>query len=490
MLGVSGFQVGAFSPPSTCLLATLPAIVVPVGASPDGQAPEDPIVPNLVASIGERYGFSEAIQLRTASAAKIAAVLGREETAGSDHVLMMRLLAVLGVDADTHSRAQEALSVVQDSPRAVAAWESPTASSAGVLWIVDERLELSDLIEICREAARGCRQSMAARASGDPVRAASSESADAGIGPQDAGDRAMADRDLAVWIAREAEARYFADEVLRKHADELARRGFVPPMSRDPWTTPGRTAWQVAHDRFADSPGRDYLVRVLDRHGSVGEAGSEWFDGVPQSTAELLHGHAAGNRTAPTGDPARSVADDDEPDLPLHPVKGSLEPTSFVLGELRTELVLRLAADPLRALGAAVGWRDDRIAWTDDLDGEDDPVGEVVTAPAAGSPEVPHPDSGAPGMVLWNARMDSEEDARELVDALRKLLERRYVTRQDPKAEITRDSRDLAWCRARVGGMDWAVAGRQGAVVRFAISVERPLPEWARSWAVGPLDGD
>jgi len=308
-------------------------------------------------------------------------------------------------------------------------------------------MDLGDLILVGREAARACREIV-------------SENPPDGVAvPLFATDHPDDDRTLGHLAIRSAQIEHVVDRALQEHAVAIARSGFLPPPALDGWRTPSEAAWDLGIDRFVLSGARAYLERMIESGG----------DGMvmpwalqPTSTSDLAH-----VRTS-----KRPAASHEHRSFPDQIAEGTsdtagarLAVVGWSMGEVRIELVLRLAADPLRAIGAANGWAGDRIAWyAAHPTGSQRPVGDLE------------------GLVLWSLRFETDEDARELVDGFRKLFERRFAEHGDPGLTVDRERADLTWARASADDRDWGIARRHGSTVRLALSPSGPLPPWASNW--------
>lgn len=161
-------------------------------------------------------------------------------------------------------------------------------------------------------------------------------------------------------------------------------------------------AWR----RFLTRDGEAF-VRAVQASGGW-EAVDRAFREPPASTEQVLHprrGYLT-TRDAPT---SVTLA----PILPRLGDGWRLEATT-TLGEFGTGEFVRLAGDPVRAVRVARGWDGDRAA----VFRRDEP------APGGGDPR--GDDRLVHRVLQWEAVFDAPEDAAELVDALRKVFQRRY----------------------------------------------------------------
>lgn len=433
----------------------------------------DPVVAQLVASVGEAFGLENPLSVRIETGERLQQF--KRDPGSSRSVEMTRILHVLGVSTAPPIEAMDTGSnpTPEEPPFAsdaglgvVAVFDPSSTVDSPVLWIRSGPIDLGDLIVVGREAARACQEIL-------------TRNPPPGISvPLFSIDHPDDDRSLALQIIRSAQVEHVVHQVLRDQSEEIARRGFLPPASLSSWKTPSETAWDLAIDRFELDVGRSYLERIV---ASSGEGVVMPWAVPPTSTSDLKRDRRRPSAVfepnwrfpiRPSGAGAGDVAAGDAA------ADGGDAVVDWSMGELRIELILRLAADPLRAIVASSGWLGDRIAWYDRPSGDgvpgtqEEPVDERNRSTT---------DVGS-GLVLWDLRFESEEDAREMVDAFRKLFERRYAEQSDPGLKIDRDRADLSWARASASNRDWAVTRRRGPSVRLSISPDGPLPSWANNW--------
>jgi hypothetical protein len=202
----------------------------------------------------------------------------------------------------------------------------------------------------------------------------------------------------------------------------------------------GAPAWLRARLDFVGRAGRDFVLAAHDSGDPARLA--ELFTDPPRSTEQLLHPEKWLRR--------------DRADEPLAVAPPAIDAALLArfrrihhdrLGEFGCELLLRHAGDPVRAVLAARGFGGDAI-------------------------ELWQRDDGA-RLLAWSLVLDSEQDGVEMLDGLRKLLERRFPLRDGEGAFTveTDDSRTL--CEAREVALPQrlhGVAVRDGASVLFLLA--------------------
>lgn len=221
----------------------------------------------------------------------------------------------------------------------------------------------------------------------------------------------VSDRARAIEALAEGEVRYWTRRYGMLFSDELADE-FVSRASTE-WThelspiAPARVpAFVVAHTRFAAEAGERFVEAKHDVGGP--EAIERAWRLPPRSTEQVLWPDKTND--AEGIDEPHAVVPRDAVDL-LPPGFAACFDGEF--GAAGGELVLRLGADPTRALLAQRGFGGDRMRAYAHADGR------VI--------------------VQWTIASDSTADAIETFDAARKLLERIYAPTKDAANRVVVD---------------------------------------------------
>lgn len=250
---------------------------------------------------------------------------------------------------------------------------------------------------------------------GELVRAAllalRSETAD--LAPLDRPDATLtSDRTRAFEALAEGEVSYWRRRYGMRFSDELADE-FVQRSPAE-WThesapiaPPQIPAFVVAHTAFAADAGERFVQALQDAGGA--DAVERAWRLPPRSTEQVLW-----------PDKIRDSEGVDEPHVVTARDVVDLLPPGFApcfdaeFGAAGTELVLRLGADPMRALLAQRGFGGDRVRAYAHADGR------VV--------------------VQWVIASDTTADAIESFDAVCKILERSYAPTKDAANRVVVDA--------------------------------------------------
>jgi len=213
----------------------------------------------------------------------------------------------------------------------------------------------------------------------------------------------------------EGEAQFLTDTYAGRFASEMAGGEDDTPVDMlklgmsQMFASIGAQPYLVAVMTFPYVQGRAFVQAVHDQGGWP--AVDALFKHPPLSTEQILHPEKFLDPQR-RDDPRLVEASDLADELG----DGWARLYANELGEMQTELFIRLAGDPVRALRASSGWDGDRYVLYE---------------------------HGASGRVVlqWVSVYDSEKDAREAVDALRVVLERKYYA-STPPVDVRMDAEE------------------------------------------------
>lgn len=246
----------------------------------------------------------------------------------------------------------------------------------------------------------------------------------------------------------EGEARLLADRYRREHAGELAAAARRTDPDRSSGEPPaallrGAPPYVTALLTLPPSVGARFVSQVRADGGR--EAVAALYREPPLSTEQILHPEKFLDPDLRDDPTAVAAAD-------LGPLLGAGWSGRFAnrLGEMQTELFLRWRADPVRAIQASQGWDGDAYRLYEQRD------------------------SGAL-LLQWVAVFDSEIDAGEMIDALRKVME--YRRSNGPGAALVRMTAGRTEVATRdLQGTALSLAERHGRAVIWIDGLAPGMP--------------
>ncbi len=255
------------------------------------------------------------------------------------------------------------------------------------------------------------------------------------------------DRALARQCVVEGEAQFLTERYLAEFPDalaalasegdsgELLKFGLQQGLAQI-----GAPPYLSALLTFPYLGGMRFVRQVKDRGGW--EAVADLYAHPPLSSEQILHPEKF-------LDPAQR---DDPTDVPAADLCAALGADwqavyANALGEFQTEVFVRLAGDPVRALRGSYGWDGDRYC--------------VYQCSATGAV-----------FLQWVAVFDSENDAAEMIDALRRVLERRSSLPDAGRLDVKMDAEKERVTARDAVGAPRALAARRGEKLVYLFGLE------------------